>query len=43
VLLTNAEWRAVRVAAAETDTSIQGYVTTLVLRDVQRRAKRSEK
>jgi hypothetical protein len=32
LLLTASEWRALRVAAAEADTSIQGYVTDVVLR-----------
>jgi hypothetical protein len=32
LLLTDAEWRATRVGAAEHDTSIQGYVTGAVLR-----------
>ncbi len=36
VLVTDAEWRAVRIAAASHDTSIQGYVTAAVLRRLQR-------
>jgi hypothetical protein len=35
VLVTDREWRAVRIAAARHDTSIQGYVTTTVLRRLQ--------
>ncbi len=35
VLLTDAEWRAVRIAAAANDTSIQGYVTNVVLAKLQ--------
>lgn len=34
-LLTDDEWRALRVAAAERDTTIQGYVTTIILRALQ--------
>jgi hypothetical protein len=34
-LLTDAEWRAVRMAAAANDTSIQGYVTTVLLAKLQ--------
>jgi hypothetical protein len=34
-LLTDDEWRQVRVAAAESDTTIQGYVTNLLLRELQ--------
>lgn len=31
VLLTDDEWRAVRIAAVARDTSIQAYLTTIVL------------
>lgn len=32
ILVTDDEWRALRIAAATEDTSIQGYVTAAVLR-----------
>lgn len=32
ILVTDDEWRALRVAAATNDTSVQGYVTAAVLR-----------
>jgi hypothetical protein len=35
VLVTDREWRAIRIAAARHDTSIQGYVTSTVLRRLQ--------
>lgn len=35
VLLTDTEWRALRVAAAMHDTSVQGYLTTLALAALQ--------
>jgi hypothetical protein len=35
VLLTDVEWRAVRIAAATHDTSMQGYVTNAVLARLQ--------
>lgn len=35
VLLTDDEWRAVRVAAAMHDTSVQGYLTQLALAALQ--------
>jgi hypothetical protein len=35
ILVTDTEWRALRMAAAVHDTSIQGYVTTAVLRRLQ--------
>ena len=35
VLVTDAEWRAIRIAAARQDTSIQGYVTQTVMRRLQ--------
>ncbi len=38
VLVTDDEWRALRVAAAGSDTSVQGYLTQLVLRDLQSRS-----
>jgi hypothetical protein len=38
VLVTDAEWRAIRVAAAEHDTSIQGYITLCVLSRLQAEA-----
>jgi hypothetical protein len=31
VILTDTEWRALRIAAAARDTSIQGYLTEAVL------------
>lgn len=37
VRLTDDEWRAVRVTAAASDTSIQGFITDLVLREIQSR------
>ena len=36
VFVTDAEWRAVKIAAAARDTSIQGYVTNAVLGRLQR-------
>ncbi len=33
--MSDVEWRAIRVAAAGHDTSIQGYVTSTVLRRLQ--------
>jgi hypothetical protein len=41
VLLTDGEWRQLRVAAAEHDTSIQGYVTTTVMRRLQAEARKA--
>lgn len=35
VIVTDREWRAIRIAAASADTSIQGYVTATVLRRLQ--------
>jgi hypothetical protein len=35
VLLTDNEWRAMRVAAAMHDTSVQGYLTQLALAALQ--------
>jgi hypothetical protein len=35
VIVTDTEWRAIKIAAASHDTSIQGYVTTAVLRLLQ--------
>jgi len=35
VLVTDGEWRGIRIAAASHDTSIQGYVTQTVLRRLQ--------
>jgi hypothetical protein len=35
VIVTDREWRAIRIAAAGQDTSIQGYVTSTVLRRIQ--------
>lgn len=35
VLLTDSEWRALRIAAAMRDTSVQGYLTTLALGALQ--------
>lgn len=35
VMLTATEWRAVRIAAAARDTSIQGYLSEAVLRRLQ--------
>jgi hypothetical protein len=32
VIVTATEWRALRIAAASHDTSVQGYVTSAVLR-----------
>lgn len=39
VVLTDAEWRALRVAAAEDDTTLQGWLTTTVLAALQARAR----
>ncbi len=35
VLVTDAEWRRIRIAAVRHDTSVQGYVTSTVLRRLQ--------
>ncbi len=35
VLLTDAEWRRVKIAAVEGDTSIQGWLTDLTLSALQ--------
>lgn len=35
VIVTDTEWRAIRIAAAGSDTSIQGYVTASVLHRLQ--------
>lgn len=35
LLLTDDEWRAVRIAAVARDTSIQSYLTTIVLAQLQ--------
>jgi hypothetical protein len=35
VLVTDAEWRGIRIAAVRHDTSVQGYVTSTVLRRLQ--------
>ena len=40
-MLTDAEWREMRVAAAEDDTTIQGMTTTLVLAAIQKRRRSS--
>jgi hypothetical protein len=37
VVLTDAEWRALRVAAAEDDTTGQGWLTTVTLAALQAR------
>lgn len=37
VVLTDDEWRQVRINAAATDTTIQGYLTDVVLSELQRR------
>jgi hypothetical protein len=37
-LLTDDEWRALRVEAARNDTTIQAYVTNVLLRDLSRKA-----
>ena len=37
ITLTDAEWRALRVAAAEDDTTIQGWMTTTALAALQAR------
>jgi hypothetical protein len=37
VVVTDAEWRALRVAAAEDDTTIQGWLTTVLLAALQQR------
>jgi hypothetical protein len=37
-LLTDDEWRALRVEAARNDTTIQAYVTNVLLRDLSRTA-----
>ena len=39
VVLTDAEWRALRVAAAEEDTTLQGWLTSTVLAALQGRAR----
>jgi F420-0:gamma-glutamyl ligase len=36
VIVTDTEWRAIRIAAAGADTSVQGYVTGAVLRRLQK-------
>lgn len=41
VLVTDDEWRAIRIAAAEHDTSIQGYVTTAVVGRLQTEDRRA--
>lgn len=37
VVLTDAEWRSLRVAVAEDDTTLQGLLTTIVLGALQAR------
>jgi len=37
VVLTDAEWRAMRIAAAEDDTTLQGWLTTTTLAALQAR------
>jgi hypothetical protein len=37
-LLTDDEWRALRVEAARNDTTIQAYVTNVLLRELSRTA-----
>jgi hypothetical protein len=39
VLLTDDEWRQLRIGAAERDTTIQGYATNVILRALQRDGK----
>ena len=36
LMLTDAEWRQVRINAASADTSIQGWTTDVVLTELQR-------
>ncbi len=43
VIVTDREWRAIRIAAAGHDTSIQGYVTSTVLRRIQNEDRESLK
>jgi hypothetical protein len=38
-LLTDDEWRALRVRAAEQDTTIQAYVTQTLLRELKSKRK----
>ncbi len=40
VVLTDAEWRALRVAAAEDDTTGQGWLTTVALAALQARRRK---
>jgi hypothetical protein len=40
ILVTDDEWRALRVAAAEDDTTMQGWLTTVVLGAIQQRQAR---
>ncbi len=43
VVLTDDEWRAMRVAAAEDDTTMQGWLTTATLAALQARGRRTKK
>jgi hypothetical protein len=40
IVVTDAEWRQIRVAAAEDDTTVQGWLTNVVLGAVQARRHR---
>jgi hypothetical protein len=42
VVLTDTEWRAMRVAAAEDDTTMQGWLTTSTLAALQARRRRTK-
>lgn len=42
VVLSDVEWRAMRVAAVEEDTTIQGWATNVMLAALQRRRARSK-
>ncbi len=37
IVVSDDEWRALRVAAAEDDTTMQGWLTTVVLGAIQQR------